>query len=202
MPSPDGRVTRQRVVDAAAQLADAGGADAVTLSAVARAVGVRTPSLYHHVRGLDGLKAQLRLRGLETLSEAVRGATSGRAGRDALDAFGHAYLAFARAHPGLYQVTLAATTEHDGQEARDIADRALDTTLAVLRGYGLEGDAAIHAARFVRSTLHGFASLERVQGFALPQNRADSVDRMLDAIDAGLQALAPSSANADERSER
>lgn len=108
MPSRDARLTRERVVDVAASLADEQGLDAVTLSSVAGRLSVRTPSLYHHVQGLAGLRGALRLHGLERLSEALRDAASGRAERDALEAVAHAYLAFARTRPGLYSVTLAA----------------------------------------------------------------------------------------------
>jgi AcrR family transcriptional regulator len=45
----------ERVVDAAAQLADAHGLQAVTLARVAGELGVRAPSLYNHVEGRDGL---------------------------------------------------------------------------------------------------------------------------------------------------
>ena len=47
---------------------------------------------------------------------------------------------------------------------RAAAKGAVDVVLAVLRGYGLEGDDAIHAARAVRSALHGFVALEAGAG--------------------------------------
>lgn len=187
MASRDARLTRERVVDVAASLADEQGPDAVTLSAVAGRLSVRTPSLYHHVQGLAGLKRALRLRGLELLSEALREAASGRAERDALEAVTHAYLTFARARPGLYAATLAAASEHDEERAHASAVRILTTTFDVLRGYGLDGDDAVHAARFVRSALHGFAALEAAGGFELPVDRTATVDRMLEAIDRGVR---------------
>jgi AcrR family transcriptional regulator len=187
VPSRDARLTHERVVDVAASLADEQGLDAVTLSAVAGRLSVRTPSLYHHVQGLAGLRGALRLHGLELLSEALRDAASGRAERDALEAVAHAYLAFARTRPGLYSVTLAAAGEHDGERARASADRILATTFDVLRGYGLDGDDAVHAARFIRSALHGFAALEAAGGFDLPADRAVTVARMLEAIDRGVR---------------
>ncbi len=187
MPSRDARLTRERIVEVAASLADDQGLDAVTLSAVAARLCVRTPSLYHHVQGLAGLKGALRVHGLELLSEALRDAASGRAERDALEAVAHAYLTFARKHPGLYAVTLAVAGERDDERAHASADRILATTFDVLRGYGLDGDDAVHAARFVRSALHGFAALESAGGFELPADRAATVDRMLEAIDRGVR---------------
>ena len=190
MPPRDARLTRERVVDDAAALADEQGLEAVTLSAVAGRLSVRTPSLYHHVDGLAGLRAALRLRGLELLAEALRDAASGRAERDALESVAYAYLTFARTRPGLYAATLAASSEHDDERANAAAERTLSTTLDVLRGYGLVGDDAVHAARFIRSTLHGFAALEAAGGFELPVDRSATVERIIEAIDRGVRTFA------------
>ena len=189
MSARDLRLTSQRVVDAATRLLDAHGPDGLTLSAVARELGVRTPSLYHHVDGLAGLRSELRTHGIALLADRLRDAAVGRAGRDALESMGRAYLGFARERPGLYALTLAGTTEHDPARAADATTRVLDTVTAVLRGYGLEGDPAIHAARFVRSTLHGFVTLDQAGGFALDQDLTTSIDRIFDAMHAGLQRL-------------
>ena len=60
--------------------------------------------------------------------------------------------------------------------------------VAVLRGYDLEGEPAIHAVRAIRSALHGFVSLEREGGFGLPINIDDSYDNLIGMLDAGLAA--------------
>ena len=62
----------------------------------------------------------------------------------------------------------------------------VDVVLAVLRGYGLEGDDAIHAARIIRAALHGFVALEAGGGFGLPLALDDSYARLVDVLDRGL----------------
>ena len=52
---PGAGLDPERVVDAAAAIADAEGLDAVTLARVAGGLGVRAPSLYNHVDGRGGL---------------------------------------------------------------------------------------------------------------------------------------------------
>lgn len=48
-------ITRQRIVEAALDVLDEGGADAVTVRAVARRLGVQAPALYWHVRSKQEL---------------------------------------------------------------------------------------------------------------------------------------------------
>lgn len=181
------RVTPERVLDAAVALLDDGGTDALSLSAVARELGVRTPSLYNHVDGLDGLRRDVRLRGLERLGDVLQRAAVGRSERDALAAVARAYRTFGREHPGLYALTLAGGYEDDPSAAA--ASRVVDTVLAVLRGFGLDGEDALHATRFLRSALHGFVALEQEGAFAMPIDRETSFERLLDATAAGLQRL-------------
>jgi len=70
--------------------------------------------------------------------------------------------------------------------ADEAARRLVDVVLAVLRGYGLEGDQAIHAARIVRAALHGFVELEVSGGFGLPLALDDSYEQLVAALDGGL----------------
>ena len=177
---------RARVVETAARLADAEGLAALTLARVAADLGVRTPSLYNHVGGLDDVRRGVALTALRELGDALRDAAVGRAGDDALTALAHAYRAYARDHPGRYAATQRAPAAADAELAAAGA-RAVDALLAVLRGYGLEGDAAIHAARAVRSALHGFVSLEAGGGFGIPVDLDESYDRMVRALARGLR---------------
>jgi AcrR family transcriptional regulator len=175
------------VVDAAAALADAEGLNALTLARIAASVGVRTPSLYNHVASLEDVRRRLALRGLEELGAAMRDAAVGRARDDALIAMAHAYRDYATRHPGRYAATQRAPAEED-PDLVAAATRAVEVLLAILRGYGLEGDDAIHAARAVRSALHGFVALETGGGFGLPVALDTSFDRMVAAVARGLRS--------------
>jgi AcrR family transcriptional regulator len=182
---PRAGLSTAAVVGAAAELADAEGLEALTLARLAGSVGVRTPSLYNHVAGLDDVRRRVALVALRELGDAMRDATVGRAGDDALTAMAHAYRAYARAHPGRYAATQRAPAAGD-DELATAAARAVDVLLAVLRGYDLEGDDAIHAARAVRSALHGFVALESGGGFGIPVAVDESFDRMVAALARGL----------------
>lgn len=59
--------------------------------------------------------------------------------------------------------------------------------LAVLRGYGLSGEEALHATRCLRSAIHGFASLVSLGGFGLPLDLGESFARLIGMLDQGLR---------------
>jgi AcrR family transcriptional regulator len=183
---PRAGLSTAAVVAAAAEIADAEGLDRLTLARVAAAAGVRTPSLYNHVESLDDVRRRVALLALRDLADALRDAAVGRAGDDALVAMADAYRAYARRHPGRYAATQRAPAEGD-EEMRAAARGAVDVVLAILRGYGLEGDDAIHAARAVRSALHGFVALEAGGGFGIPVDLDESYARMVRALARGLR---------------
>lgn len=179
-------LTRERVVDAAAELIDEVGSEGLTLAALAARFGVKTPSLYTHVGGVEDLLAGVRLQALENLDAELRSAAVGRAGSDALFAVAGAYRSFAHAHPGRYALSLRATDQTP--EVQAVGARILETVTAVLRGYDLEAEDALHATRALRSALHGFVSLELAGGFALELDRDESYRRFVAMLDAGLAA--------------
>ena len=72
------------------------------------------------------------------------------------------------------------------REAAGAAAGVVEVVLAVLRGYDLEGDDAIHATRIIRAALHGFVTLETGGGFGIPLDLNDSYARLVDVLDRGL----------------
>jgi AcrR family transcriptional regulator len=185
------RLDRARVVAAAAQIADAEGLGALTLARVAAELGVRTPSLYNHVDGLDDLRRGVALLGLGELTAALRSAAVGRSGADALRALAAAYRAYAAERPGRYAASAVAAPAAGDDEHAAAGAETVEVIVAVLAGFGLQGDDAIHAVRAVRGALHGFVSLEAGGGFGLDLDTGESYERLVDALAAGFAAPAP-----------
>jgi AcrR family transcriptional regulator len=173
------------VVAQAAALADADGLERLTLARLAARLGVRAPSLYAHVGGLGDLRARLRAEGARALHETLARAAAGRAGGDALRAVADAYRAFAHAHPGLYAALQRAPDPGDEAVAA-AAVGVVEVMVAVMRGYGLHDDNAIHGVRIVRSALHGFVALEAEGGFGMPLSLEETWGRLVASLDRGL----------------
>jgi AcrR family transcriptional regulator len=175
------------VVETALEIIDAAGPDALTLARVAERAGVATPSLYKHVNGLPALQQQVKLRVLGDVGEALRTATMGRAGEDALRALAAAYRDYLRTHPHRHPFVEVAPDDPDTTAA---ADRVVEVAAAVMSGYGLSGPDAIHAIRCLRAAVHGFARLEAIGGFGRPEDIDTTFSRLIDMVDRGLSAMA------------
>lgn len=163
----------QMVVQAAADMVDRDGVDALTLAALATHFKVAVPSLYNHVGGLPGLQQQLSILGKRQLAHQLGQAVMGKSGGDAVMAMADAYRAYVKAHPGLYSCTLRASQDNE-PESRLADEEAVGIALKVLAHYNLHDEMAIHMVRGFRSLVHGFASLEMGGGFGIPLSLDES----------------------------
>ena len=177
---------RTVILQAAAELADTHGFQQVTLALLANKLGVRSPSLYNHINGLDGLRQLMAVYSIEQLIEAMTKAAVGRSGETAVRAISEAYLHYARSHPGLYEALLKAPDPED-TEVTEASEQLLELILQVLSSYQLEQEEALHVVRGLRSLLHGFASLEQSGGFGLPLDLNTSFDVLLTTYLSGLE---------------
>lgn len=96
--------TRDRLVAAAANLLDAGGQGAVTLRAVAEAVGVSHNAPYRHFRDRNALLAGVAERDFRELSAGFRTAQGLDDAERSLKAAAMTLVAYARAHPARYRL--------------------------------------------------------------------------------------------------
>jgi AcrR family transcriptional regulator len=177
-----------QVVDAAARIADLDGIEAVTLTRVADELGVRQPALYRHVDGYDDLIRSLGLRGREILGADLAEAAIGVAGEEALRAVGRAWRSMVAEHPGLYAATDRFPCVGDA-ELEEAVERIVSVIAQSLAGFDLDDTARVHAARSLRSALHGFAHLESGDGHPHPEDLDDSFDELLSLLIAGVRNL-------------
>lgn len=183
------RLDKTTVVQKAAELVNREGAAALSLQRLATELGIQTPSLYNHVDGLPGLQQALTVMNARALADCLSNAAIGKAGADALKSMAQAYRDYIKAAPGLYMITLRASGTQPAVDAKLEHEeaRALRVVLAVIASLGVAGADAIHAARALRSVIHGFATLEIAGGFGLPVDCDESFRRLLDLLVEGLQ---------------
>ena len=190
-------LTAERVTVVGAEVADEVGFDRVSMSEVARRLGVKDASLYTHVRGLEDLRGRIALLAADEKTIGIAEATVGRAGKDALVAFANAWRAYAHRHPGRYAATQPPIQIDPELVAKAAGPRrAVELTYGMLRAYGLEEPDLTDAVRVLRSTFHGFVTLEAAGGFAHARSPQQTWDRALDALHVLLENW-PSSRKGD-----
>jgi AcrR family transcriptional regulator len=179
---------RAQVVNAAAQLINTEGVEALSINRLAERLGVQPPSLYNHIQGLPGLYRDLTLLNHRSLREQLANAVIGKSGPQALAAVAEAYRAFIKEYPGLYTLSLRAARNRTrpDPELEQAEERVVRVVLAVVASFGLEGEDAIHAVRGLRSMVHGFATLEMAGGFGLPLDCDESFRRLVELLLRGL----------------
>jgi AcrR family transcriptional regulator len=188
-------LNRAAVVNAAVELVNTSGSEALTLRRLADTLGIQTPSLYNHIEGLPGLQRELALVNVHNLGERLSEAAIGKSGPDALLAVAQTYRDYIKEFPGLYLASLRASGNQPQPDPELQAEeaRSLRVGLAVMASFGLEGEDALHAVRGLRSLAHGFATLEIGGGFGLPLDCDESFRRLLEMFVRGLQQSAGTS---------
>ena len=127
------------LVRAAADLADRDGWSQLTLSKVADEVDRHVSSLYTHVGGLDDLRREVALLGIDELTDEVWRAAIGRSGGEALTAIATVERDFSREHRG----RIAAINAYSGvgdDEFRARGARLAEPIRATLAGFGLDDE--------------------------------------------------------------
>ncbi|MGG5258329.1 TetR/AcrR family transcriptional regulator [Phycicoccus avicenniae] len=188
---PRAGLTPDILTTAAAELADAEGIDAVTVTTLARRFGVSTPSLYAHVGGTQDLRVRVAVLAIGEIADRVAEALAGRSGRDAVEALALTIRTYARTHPGRYA---ASRTPLDTKTAEASAGpRHAALLRAVLRGYDITDPAeTVHAIRVLSALVVGMVDLEAAGSFDHSRPGTDrSWERVVDVLDTTLRTWPP-----------
>ncbi|WP_195576748.1 TetR/AcrR family transcriptional regulator [Paenibacillus sp. 1001270B_150601_E10] len=187
-------VTRKRragldtnmVVYEAIKLADEIGYEKLTLAALAGRLGIKTPSLYNHIQGLDDLRKHIAVHGLEQLHNTLSHAVKESAKEERILKVAAAYVAFANENPGVYAATLHAP---DKTVARwsELGEQIVVLISKLSEPYAMDDDEVIHWVRGYRSLLHGFVSLQQAGAFGIPLDLNESLRYMLNMYMSGVE---------------
>ncbi len=159
MPYP-AQIDRDTIVAQARRLIREQGVEALTLAKLARALGVKAPSLYRHVANKQALLVAVNLDTLndlfEALAEARRDAT--RPSSERLLAVLRAFRQYALTHPSLYQLAMTSPPG-DGRPEEEMLVQMVLPLQALMADVVGEAD-SLSALRGAVALAHGFVMLE------------------------------------------
>jgi AcrR family transcriptional regulator len=180
-------LTLEQIVEAATEIADRDGLDALSLASLASALGVRSPSLYNHVNGLAGLRRQLTLHATSQLTTGLTTSVDGLEGAEALTAIAVELRSFAHRHPGLNASLLPAPTPEEDPELAAALREPANVVANVLDAMSIDPVTVIPLIRALRASVHGFVDLELRGGFGLPDDIDDSFTTTINLV---IEAIA------------
>ncbi len=180
MPTP-AKTSREELVSIARGLIDSGGAEALTVSAVAQEAGVRAPSLYKHFADRMALLKLVEIDVLHDLEASLRAGTKGRTPRARLRSMAASYRRFALAQPRRYEVIYSRNAASDPELAAAclFAARPL---FEELERAGVPQRRILPLSRTLTAFLHGFASMEIVNAFRLGGDIDEAFEEGLETI--------------------
>jgi AcrR family transcriptional regulator len=181
------QIHRDTLVQTARQIIETEGLDRLSLGRLAQALGVKAPSLYHHVQNKTDLLLAVNTLTLLDLVGAMQTAIAAASHdpRDRLRAMANAYRAYAHAHPVAYSLLYSSTEPAlypDAQLSEALA-LPLQELMAALTG----PEAALDALRGAWALLHGFVTLELSGQFRRGGSLEESWARSLEAYLAGWE---------------
>ncbi|GAB3262035.1 TetR/AcrR family transcriptional regulator C-terminal domain-containing protein [Alteromonas gracilis] len=160
-----GALTRERIVEAAAQVADERGLTGVSMRSVGARAGVEAMSLYHHVSGKDAL--------LDALADwaftRIDRPDPDRPWREAMTARAHSARRALLAHP--WALGLLESRRNPGPAT--LAHH--DAVLGNLRGNGFDLRLAAHAFSVLDAYVYGFVLTE----LNLPMQPGDATEEFV-----------------------
>lgn len=180
---------RAALLAAAEEIVNRDGVAGLTLRGVAREVGASHAAPKNHFDDLAGLLSELAAVGFDRFADRMQTAAAAHEKpHDRLNATGRAYVEFALAEPGLFQLMFRGERLDKTRPAlRDAMERAFGTLTGAVAATHAGGPDAARAARATRT--HAARAWSMVHGFAvlLLDGR---LDPLLDASAPQADALA------------
>ncbi|MCW7487330.1 TetR/AcrR family transcriptional regulator [Leptospira meyeri] len=177
------QITREFVLDSAWNLVMDQGLSEFRLAGLADHLGIRTPSLYNHIRDLEDVRREIKRRSLQILGDRLfQKLKALGGGSERIPEFLNTYRSFAKSHPHVYPLTIEST-ESD-PDLKPLGDRILEICMEVFRFQKLD-ETAVHRIRILRSLLHGFIVLEDAGGFGRKESIEDSFKKITESLESG-----------------
>lgn len=178
-------LSAELVVSAATELIEEHGYESFSLRELAGSLSVKPASLYNHASSVSEITSAVGRVALGRLSDCLAEAAADLEGAERLSAMAHAYRRFAKENAELYKV-IADLPALDDDSLREDSHEVMRGLYGALAPFGLSDQDRVMFARFLRSAMHGFVSLE-MAGYFREGTDVDASYRFL--VESALGAL-------------
>lgn len=159
----------------------------ISLHEIARRLGIKTPSLYNHIKSNKELEYLVYEYAINKFVAVEKTAIEGKTCDEAVKSFAEAYFSFAKENIGLYKLIMSIPSKDD-QIANELALPLLKLVVQILHQYQLDEKVVAHYQRVFRAILHGFIAEEELGYFFYYKNIELQTSRQI-AVDCFLDGL-------------
>lgn len=176
------------IISKAVELVNKVGIEHITLKMLADNLGVKSPSLYNHINGLDDLKEQLMIYGWKQTEQRILHTVIGMSGYDAIRAMCYAFYDYATENPGVFDVMLWYN-KFQSDEMEMATSELLSIIFKITKSLNLPDDYCFHLIRTFRGFLEGFFLLVNNGSFGHSLPIMTSFDISINILIAGIKSL-------------
>lgn len=179
-------LSREKVIAEAGALANEQGLRAVTITNLAKYLGIKKPSLYNHIKDQEDILNEIMIYGWKQISDEICPRIITEDAKEAIQELSQEIYKYAMTNPGIFEAmlwqnsyksdSLAAATQGIYQFFFSQTDKL-----------GIERDMANHLLRTYRSILEGFILLVIHDSFGNPVSIEESFRISIDLFINGLE---------------
>ncbi|MEY8392026.1 TetR/AcrR family transcriptional regulator [Lachnospiraceae bacterium] len=166
------------IIKAAAEIISVKGFDKFSLRELADKLGVKAASLYNHINNLSELTSDIGRLTLRKMSEQLYEGLEGKSPQDMLTHIAIGYRKFAKENPELYK-TIIKIPATGNLELLEEGQNIVHKMYQILRSYGLLEGEIVQFSRSIRSSMHGFITLEEAGFFRDEIDIDESYSKMI-----------------------
>lgn len=171
----------KKVIEKAAELANQSGMSNVTMKTLAEYLGIKTPSLYNHVKSQDDLYEKIMIYGWQQISDRIMDSSKNLHGNDALRTFSREFFQYALENKGIFEAMMWYN-KYSSPELEKATEKIYTVFFSITDELGIPLETANHLLRTYRAFLQGFASLVIHDSFGNPISIQESFEISLNVL--------------------
>lgn len=179
-------LTREKVIEKAGELANEQGLNSVTITNLANYLGIKKPSLYHHIRDQEDILSGIMIYGWEKVSNEICPDIITEDAKKAINELSHKIFNYAIANPGIFEAMLWYNS-YKNEQLRRATEGLYLFFFSQTDKLEIEREAANHLLRTYRSLLEGFILLVIHDSFGNPVSIEESFQISIDLFTSGLE---------------
>ena len=179
-------LTKQKVIEKAAELANQKGLSYVTVTTLSEYLGIKKPSLYYHVSSQEEVVEGLMIYGWTRVSEEIVRSAARADAHESLRRYTGEFYRFALANPGVFEAMLWYN-KYENEELSKATEGLYNFFFEQTDKLGICRDTANHLLRTYRAFLEGFIMLEIHHSFGNPISISESFEVSMDVLLGGME---------------